>query len=108
MLRRYRIQLIHTNSYVPGNYARLAAALLRVPIIIDHWHGFTRFSRKRKIICRLLGRVTDLSLAVSQGVRDYLIEQVRPGPGEGQGGAQRGGSGPLAGSTGPGLRSGGN
>ena len=74
VLRRYRIQLIHTNSYVPGNYARPAAALMRVPVIIDHWHGFTRFSRKRKIICRLLGRITDLSLAVSQGVRDYLIE----------------------------------
>ena len=75
VLRRYRIQLIHTNSYVPGNYARPAAALMRVPVIVDHWHGFTRFSRKRKIICRLLGRITDLSLAVSQGVRDYLIEQ---------------------------------
>ena len=74
VLHRYRIQLIHTNSYVPGNYARPAAALMRVPVIVDHWHGFTRFSRKRKIICRLLGRVTDLSLAVSQGVRDYLIE----------------------------------
>jgi glycosyltransferase involved in cell wall biosynthesis len=47
---------------------------MRVPVIVDHWHGFTRFSRKRKIICRLLGRITDLSLAVSQGVRDYLIE----------------------------------
>ncbi len=75
VLRRYRIQLLHTNSYVPGNYARLAAALMRVPLIVDHWHGFTRFSRKRRLICRLLGRFTILSLAVSQGVRDYLIEQ---------------------------------
>lgn len=76
LLRRHRIQIIHTNSYVPGNYARLAAALLRVPIIIDHWHGFSRFSRKRRFICRLLARVTDLSLAVSQGVKDYLVEQI--------------------------------
>jgi glycosyltransferase involved in cell wall biosynthesis len=76
LLRRHRIQIIHTNSYVPGNYARLAAALLRVPLIVDHWHGFSRFSRKRRLICRLLGRVTDLSLAVSQGVKDYLIEQI--------------------------------
>ncbi len=75
VLGRYRIQIIHTNSYVPGNYARLAAALLRVPVIIDHWHGFSHFNRKRRFICRWLGRVTDLSLAVSQGVKDYLIEQ---------------------------------
>ncbi len=74
VLWRYKIQVIHTNSYVPGNYARLAAALLRVPVTVDHWHGFTRFNRKRRIICRLLGRFTDLSLTVSQGVKDYLIE----------------------------------
>lgn len=80
VLGRYRIQIIHTNSYVPGNYARLAAALLRVPVIIDHWHGFTPFNRKRRFICRWLGRVTDLSLAVSQGVRDYLIEQCTLDP----------------------------
>ena len=80
VLRRYRIQLLHTNSYVPGNYARLAAALMRVPLIVDHWHGFTRFSRKRRLICRLLGRRTTLSLAVSQGVRDYVIEQCALDP----------------------------
>jgi glycosyltransferase involved in cell wall biosynthesis len=80
VLRRYRIQLLHTNSYVPGNYARLAAALMRVPLIVDHWHGFTRFSRKRRLICRLLGRLTTLSLTVSQGVRDYLIEQCALDP----------------------------
>ena len=40
---RRRVDLIHVNSYVPGNYARLAAALMQVPMIIDHWHGFTRF-----------------------------------------------------------------
>ncbi|MFA5110383.1 MAG: glycosyltransferase [Desulfobaccales bacterium] len=76
LLYRRRVDIIHVNSYVPGNYARLAAALMQVPIIIDHWHGFTRFSRKRRLICRLLGRFTDLSLAVSQGVRDYLLTQV--------------------------------
>lgn len=80
VLWRRKIQILHTNSYVPGNYARLAAALIRVPVIVDHWHGFTRLSRKRKIVCRLLGRITDLSLAVSQGVRDYLIEQCALDP----------------------------
>ena len=76
VIYRRRVDLMHVNSYVPGNYARLAAALMQVPIIIDHWHGFTRFNRKRRFICRVLGRFTDLSLAVSQGVRDYLLAQV--------------------------------
>lgn len=75
VIYRCRVALIHVNSYVPGNYARLAAALMQVPIVIDHWHGFTRFNRKRRFICRVLGRFTDLSLAVSAGVRDYLVTQ---------------------------------
>lgn len=75
VIYRRRVDLLHVNSYVPGNYARLAAALMQVPIVVDHWHGFTRFNRKRRFICRFLGRFTDLSLAVSRGVRDYLVSQ---------------------------------
>ena len=76
IIYRQRIDLLHVNSYVPGNYARLAAVLMQVPIVIDHWHGFTRFSRKRRFICRALARFTDLSLAVSQGVKDYLVSEL--------------------------------
>ncbi len=76
IIYRRRVDLIHVNSYVPGNYARLAAALMQVPIVIDHWHGFTRFNGKRRFICRVLGRFTDLSLAVSRGVRDYLLAHL--------------------------------
>jgi glycosyltransferase involved in cell wall biosynthesis len=75
VIYRRRVDLLHVNSYVPGNYARLAGALMQVPIIIDHWHGFTRFNGKRRLICRLLGRFTDLSITVSQGVRDYLLKE---------------------------------
>jgi glycosyltransferase involved in cell wall biosynthesis len=75
VIYRRPVDLLHVNSYVPGNYARLAAALMQVPIVIDHWHGFTRFNAKRRFICRVLGRFTDLSLAVSRGVRDYLVRQ---------------------------------
>jgi glycosyltransferase involved in cell wall biosynthesis len=82
LIYRRRVDLIHVNSYVPGNYARLAAALMQVPMVIDHWHGFTRISPKRRLICRLLGRVTDLSLAVSQGVKDYLISEIGLEPGK--------------------------
>ncbi len=76
VIYRNRVEAIHVNSYIPGNYARLAAALMQVPIVIDHWHGFTRFNRKRRLICRALARFTDLSLAVSQGVRDYLVREI--------------------------------
>jgi glycosyltransferase involved in cell wall biosynthesis len=77
---RHRVEAIHVNSYVPGNYVRLAAALMQVPIVIDHWHGFTRFNRKRRFICRFLSHFTDLSLAVSQGVKDYLVNEINLNP----------------------------
>lgn len=80
VIYRHGVDAIHANSYVPGNYTRLAAALMQVPIVIDHWHGFTRFSRKRRVICRVLGRFTDLSLAVSQGVKDYLVKEIGLAP----------------------------
>jgi L-malate glycosyltransferase len=76
----HKIHLLHVNSYVPGNYARLGALLLRVPVIIDYWHGFTRFSRKRRFICRFLDHFTDVSLAVSQGVRQHLLQQLQISP----------------------------
>lgn len=76
VIYRRRVELVHVNSYIPGNYVRLAAALMQVPVVIDHWHGFTRFSRKRRLICRALGRFTDLSLAVSRGVKDYLVAEI--------------------------------
>jgi glycosyltransferase involved in cell wall biosynthesis len=75
-----RIHLMHVNSYVPGNYARLAAWLMRVPIIIDYWHGFSRFNRKRRFLCRRLDRFTDISLAVSQGVRQHLLQHLQLAP----------------------------
>jgi glycosyltransferase involved in cell wall biosynthesis len=76
VIYRHGVDAIQVNSYVPGNYTRLAAALMQVPIVIDHWHGFTRFNRKRRLICRALARFTDLSLAVSQGVKDYLVKEI--------------------------------
>jgi glycosyltransferase involved in cell wall biosynthesis len=76
VIYRHGVDAIHINSYVPGNYARLAAALMQVPIVIDHWHGFSRFNRKRRLICRALARFTDLSLAVSQGVKDNLVKEI--------------------------------
>ncbi len=79
-LWRRHIQILHVNSYIPGNYARLAAWLVGVPVIIDHWHGFTRFNRKRRFICRLLGRVTTLSLTVSAGVKQHLLQHLQLAP----------------------------
>jgi glycosyltransferase involved in cell wall biosynthesis len=81
-LYKHQIQIIHLNSYHPGNFGRLAAYLMRVPIIIDHWHGFIRFNRKRRLMCRLLGRCTDLSFAISGLVRDYVVKECGLDPGK--------------------------
>jgi glycosyltransferase involved in cell wall biosynthesis len=80
VIYRHHVEAIHVNSYVPGNYVRLAGTLMQVPIVIDHWHGFTRFNGKRRLICRTLSHFTDLSLAVSQGVKDSLVSEIRLNP----------------------------
>ncbi len=77
---KYKIKIIHMNSYHPGNYGRLAAFIMRVPIIIDHWHGFNRFNLKRKILCRLYNPFTDLSFVVSGLVGEYVQQQCRVDP----------------------------
>jgi glycosyltransferase involved in cell wall biosynthesis len=80
LMFKHNIKIIHMNSYHPGNYIRPAAYLARVPIIIDHWHGFNRFSFKRKMLCRLYNRFTALSFAVSAGVGEYVQEQCGTDP----------------------------
>jgi glycosyltransferase involved in cell wall biosynthesis len=80
VLYKYKIKILHINSYHPGNYGRLAAFLMRVPIIIDHWHGFSKLNHKRKIICRWYEKFTDLSFAVSAGVRDYVTRECQLDP----------------------------
>ncbi|MDD2903250.1 MAG: glycosyltransferase family 4 protein [Syntrophales bacterium] len=80
LMWKYKIKIIHMNSYHPGNYCRLAAYLMRVPIIIDHWHGFGRFNFKRRMICRLFNSFTDLSFAVSAGVGEYVHQQCGTDP----------------------------
>jgi len=74
-IHKHKIKIIHMNSYHPGNYVRLAGLLMRVPMVIDHWHGFNRFNWKRKMICRFYNRFTDLSFAVSAGVGAYIERQ---------------------------------
>ncbi|MBI4795527.1 MAG: glycosyltransferase family 4 protein [Deltaproteobacteria bacterium] len=77
---KHKIHIIHMNSYHPGNYCRLAAYFLRVPVIIDHWHGFNRFNLKRRMLCRLYNRFTDLSFVVSAGVGEYVQQQCGTDP----------------------------
>jgi glycosyltransferase involved in cell wall biosynthesis len=77
---KHNVKIIHMNSYHPGNYVRLAAYFMRVPIIIDHWHGFNRFNLKRKILCRLYNHLTDLSFVVSAGVGEYIAQQCGADP----------------------------
>ncbi|MFZ5453609.1 MAG: glycosyltransferase family 4 protein [Thermodesulfobacteriota bacterium] len=80
LMVKHNIKIIHMNSYHPGNYCRVAAYLMRVPIIIDHWHGFNRFNFKRRMLCRLFNPFTDLSFAVSEGVGEYVRQQCGTDP----------------------------
>jgi len=79
-IHKYKIKIIHMNSYHPGNYCRLAAFCMGVPVIIDHWHGFNRFNFKRRMLCRFYNHFTDLSFVVSELVGRYVQQQCRTDP----------------------------
>jgi glycosyltransferase involved in cell wall biosynthesis len=77
VLLRNDIPIMHVNSYGIGNWARLGAVMMGVPIIIDHWRGLQRINPKRKFICQFLGRFTDVSLTISRSVRDHIAQQCQ-------------------------------
>lgn len=70
--------IVHASSYYPSIYARIAAKLAAVPVLISHEHTvFTTKRPKRQIISHLVSGFTDLHIAVGIGVREQLIDWYR-------------------------------
>ncbi|MBW1918523.1 MAG: glycosyltransferase [Deltaproteobacteria bacterium] len=75
IMREKHIHILHASTYHPALYGRIAALLVGVPIIIAHEHVVFRHYRfKRAILSQLLGRFTDLHIAVCQAVREQVID----------------------------------
>jgi glycosyltransferase involved in cell wall biosynthesis len=75
LLVRNRVDIVHAHMPRASIPAAILARLARVPVVIAHEHGSTRYGeRLRRILNRLIvGRLCDLVLAVSEWDRAQLV-----------------------------------
>lgn len=77
-MRQQRVDIVHTHLFVGEFFGRLAAKLAGVPVAIStaqnaYAPGYL-LPRAQVLAERLLARLDDRLVAVSQGARDYLIQ----------------------------------
>ena len=70
--------IVHTHLQAPNLYGRLAACLVRVPIVIATEHNvYTGKARRYVAVERVLARLTSALVAVSSEVQQFLGRQLR-------------------------------
>ena len=70
--------IVHTHLQAPNLYGRLAACLVRVPIVIATEHNVYTGKARRYIAAeRILARLTSALVAVSSEVQQFLSRQLR-------------------------------
>ncbi len=81
LMRHYRPNIVHTHTAKAGAVGRLAARLAGVPIVVHTFHGHTfrgywgpLGSKLTVITEQALARLTDRIVALSNRVRDDLLE----------------------------------
>lgn len=78
LIRRLRIDIVHTHDNQPSAYARIAAWLARVPIVYVTIHNdYTWLSPAQHRINHLLAFLTTRFFAVSATVRDISVAKDR-------------------------------
>ena len=70
--------IVHTHLQAPNLYGRLAACLVRVPIVVATEHNvYTGKARRYIAVERMLARLTSALVAVSSEVQEFLGHQLR-------------------------------
>ena len=78
LLRKDKVDVIHTHNWSTYLEGFLAAKMVSVPIIIHGEHGFTPFDRRRRILAyKLCMQATDQILTVSNDLRSRLVKKAR-------------------------------
>jgi sugar transferase (PEP-CTERM/EpsH1 system associated) len=76
LMRRERIQVVHSHNWSTFAYAVSSARMAGVPVVIHGEHGRDTasgsVSRRRRLLERLLAACTDHFTAVSQGICDHI------------------------------------
>ena len=73
LLRKSEVDIVHAHAYFAGTFARLAATLARVPVVISHVHTTDYQLKKRNFfIEKALSKVTDKVVCVSGAVQNFV------------------------------------
>jgi glycosyltransferase involved in cell wall biosynthesis len=89
ILRRVRPVVVHTHTAKAGAIGRIAARLVRVPVVVHTFHGhvfegyFGRSTAQAFVTTeRLLARLSDAVVAISERQRAELVHQYAIAPSE--------------------------
>src|SRR4030042_3795671 len=82
LMKKKQIHVVRTHRYRSNLYGRLAAFLAGVPVIIASVHDNYRTDKrlKRIIMNRILSKITDKIVAVSEDVKEDIIRYDRIAP----------------------------
>ena len=77
LMRRERPDIVHTHLWTANLWGRLAAWIAGVPVVVASEHNVDVWKRRRHVwLDRLLLRITDRVVCVSDGVRDFYRQQL--------------------------------
>ncbi|HEX5461300.1 MAG TPA: glycosyltransferase [Steroidobacteraceae bacterium] len=77
LLRKARVDIVHTRNAEPFFYGYLAARLARIPVVVHSEHGRTFPEQPlRAMVQRLLMRGVDAAFAVSTQLRADLVREL--------------------------------
>jgi len=76
LMRRQRIDIVQTYLFTANTWARLAAIIARVPVIVSSERNVDMWEERFKpVIGRFLDRFTYRTTGNSQAVKDYLVKK---------------------------------
>ncbi len=71
LLRRKKIDILHTHEFFPGTLGRIAAIIARVPVIVLMLHNIDYWKKwHHRLVDKMLARFTDRIVTNSRAVKD--------------------------------------
>lgn len=78
LIRRQRIDIVHTHMYAANITGTVAARLANVPVIISNVHNVGKFASRRQVLQdRLLSRFRAATVCVSEEVKQDYLDATR-------------------------------
>lgn len=76
LMRKRNIHIVRTHKYRASLYGRIAASIACIPVVITSVHGNYRkdLRLERKIANRVLARITDRIVAVSESIKQDILK----------------------------------